>query len=138
MKRKNKSGFLLDTNICISLLKNKYGIREKIIEVGPENCYVSEITIAELYYGASKSNNKAARIKDVEFIANNFDVLPIFSALELFGDLKNKLELSGERIDDFDILIGSTAIKNNLVMVTDNVKHLGRLPGITVENWKNT
>ena len=55
--------FLLDTNICISLLKNKYGIREKVIEVEPKNCFVSEITIAELYYGASKSNNRAELIK---------------------------------------------------------------------------
>ena len=136
MEEENKNGYLLDTNICISLLKNKYGIREKVIEVEPKNCYVSEITIAELFYGASKSNNKADRIKDVEFIATNFDVLPIFPALELFGDIKTKLESEGNRIDDFDILIGSTAIKNNLIMVTDNIKHLERIPNIKIENWK--
>ena len=129
--------FLLDTNICISLLKNQYGIREKIIEVEPKNCFISEITIAELYYGASKSSNKNERIKDVEFIATKFDVLPIFPALEVFGDIKTKLESDGNRIDDFDILIGSTALVNNLVMVTDNVKHLERLPDIQIENWKH-
>ncbi len=128
--------FLLDTNICISLLKNKYGIREKIIEVEPKNCFVSEITIAELYYGASKSNNREERIKDVEFIATKFDVLPIFPALELFGDIKAKLEADGNRIDDFDILIGATALVNNMVVVTDNIKHLERLPNINIENWK--
>lgn len=128
--------FLLDTNICISLLKNKYGIREKIIEVEPKNCFVSEITIAELYYGASKSNNREERIKDVEFIATKFDVLPIFPALELFGDIKAKLEADGNRIDDFDILIGATALVNNIVVVTDNIKHLERLPNINIENWK--
>ncbi len=128
--------FLLDTNICISLLKNKYGIREKIIEVEPKNCFVSEITIAELYYGASKSNNREERIKDVEFIATKFDVLPIFPALELFGDIKAKLEADGNRIDDFDILIGATALINNMVVVTDNIKHLERLPNINIENWK--
>ena len=128
--------FLLDTNICISLLKNKYGIREKIIEVEPKNCFVSEITIAELYYGASKSTNREERIKDVEFIATKFDVLPIFPALELFGDIKAKLEADGNRIDDFDILIGATALVNNMVVVTDNIKHLERLPNINIENWK--
>ena len=128
--------FLLDTNICISLLKNKYGIREKIIEVEPKNCFVSEITIAELYYGASKSNNREERIKDVEFIATKFDVLPIFPALELFGDIKAKLEADGNRIDDFDILIGATALVNNMVVVADNIKHLERLPNINIENWK--
>lgn len=46
--------YLLDTNICISLLKDKYGIREKVLDVSFEKCYVSEVTIAELYYGAAK------------------------------------------------------------------------------------
>ena len=127
--------FLLDTNICISLLKNKYGIRETVIKMRPENCYISEITIAELYYGASKSNNQKERLKDVDFITNRFEVLPIFPALPLFGSLKTKLEQTGQRIDDFDILIGATAITNKLIMVSDNVKHLGRLPNIRIENW---
>ena len=128
--------YLLDTNICISLLKNKYGIREKILAVEPKNCFISEITIAELYYGAAKGERKAERAKDVDFIASRFEVLPIFPALELFGSLKAGLESDGNRIDDFDILIGSTALVNGLVMVTDNVQHLERLPNIVIENWK--
>ena len=129
--------YLLDTNICISLLKNQYGIRETILNVKTKNCFVSEISIAELYYGASKSNNREERVKDVDFIVSHFGIVPIFRALPLYGDLKAKLEKDGNRIDDFDILIGSTAIANGMVMVTDNVKHLGRLPGIKIENWTN-
>lgn len=127
--------YLLDTNICISLLKNKYGIRDAILGVKPQNCYVSEITIAELYYGASKSNNREERVKDVDFIVSHFGIVPIFRALPLYGDMKAKLENEGNRIDDFDILIGTTAIVNGMVMVTDNIKHLSRLPGIKIENW---
>lgn len=129
--------YLLDTNICISLLKNKYGIRDAILKAKTKNCYVSEITIAELYYGASKSNNPQERAKDVDFIVSHFGIVPIFRALPLYGELKAKLEFEGNRIDDFDILIGTTAIVNGMVMVTDNIKHLGRLPGIKVENWTN-
>ena len=47
--------YLLDTNICISLIKNRYGLRRKIESIGEWNCAVSEITIAELFYGAAKS-----------------------------------------------------------------------------------
>ncbi len=128
--------YLLDTNICISMLKNKYGIREHIIDVGVSSCYVSEITIAELYYGASKSGRKQDHIKDVGFIANNFEILPIYPVLELYGDVRAELERQGTPIDDFDILIGATSIVNHLTMVTDNVRHLGRLPDIVIENWK--
>ena len=84
--------YLLDTNICISLLKNQYGIREAILNVKVRNCFVSEITIAELYYGASKSNNREERVKDVDFIVSHFGIVPIFRALPLYGDLKAKLE----------------------------------------------
>ena len=54
-------GYLLDTNICISMLKNKYGVREAILKAKAENCYVSEITLGELYFGASFSDNKKER-----------------------------------------------------------------------------
>jgi len=130
-----KPKYLLDTNICISLLKGKYGIRETVIKVGPENCFISEISVAELYYGASKSNRKEERLKDVEFLMSKFEVLPIYPSLPLYGDIKAKLEQQGRRIDDFDILIGVTAIVNDLIMVTDNVRHLSRIQHIRIENW---
>lgn len=56
-------GYLLDTNICISMLKNKYGVREAILKAKAENCYVSEITLGELYFGASFSDNKKRTFK---------------------------------------------------------------------------
>lgn len=130
-----QQGYLLDTNICISMLKNKYGVREAILQVKPQNCYVSEITLAELYFGASNSNNKEARLKDVAFVINHFRIIEISETLPLYGDLKAEFRERGTPIDDFDLLIGSAAIANNLVMVTDNIKHLSKLPGITVENW---
>lgn len=128
-------GYLLDTNICISMLKNKYGVREAILKVKPENCYVSEITLGELYFGASFSNNKMERLKDVAFIIDNFKVIPVSETLPMFGDVKADLRREGNLIDDFDILIGCAAILSNLIMVTDNVKHLSRLPNIKIENW---
>ena len=130
-----KHKYILDTNICIFMLKNKYGIREAVIKAKPENCYVSEITIAELYYGASKSNRKEERLKDVEFITEKFGVLPIYPVLPLFGDFRAELENIGKRIDDFDILIGATAIQNKMIVVSDNIKHIGRLPNVKIENW---
>ena len=131
-----KANYLLDTNICISILKNKNNTRQKVAKVGLEHCFISEITLAELYYGASKSGNKANRIKDVAFFENKMKVIPIYDCLEIFGDAKAYLESQGTRVDDFDLLIGATAVKNNYVMVTDNLKHLGRIPNIQITNWR--
>ncbi len=130
-------GYLLDTNICISMLKDKYGVREAILKVKPEHCYVSEITLGELYYGAFFSNNPSERLKDVAFITNHFKIIPVTETLSIFGEIKAQLRREGNLIDDFDILIGCAAIQNNLVMVTDNIKHLNRLPHIVIENWTN-
>jgi len=131
----SKKQYLLDTNICISLLKNKYGIREKVKVVGLNNCFISEITVAELFYEASKSQRKEAQIKDVYYILDKFKVLPIYNSLETYGDIKSELESQGIRIDDFDLLIGATSIHNAYTMVTGNTKHFDRMPGIVIENW---
>lgn len=50
--------YLLDTNICIFMLKNRYGVAERIRKAGYDNCFISDITLAELYYGASNSGMK--------------------------------------------------------------------------------
>lgn len=60
-----------------------------------------------------------------------------YSALKLYGCLKAKLEQQGQRIDDFDLLIGATAVQNEMVMVTSNTKHFDRIPNIRLEDWCN-
>lgn len=126
--------YLLDTNICISLIKNRYGIRNKVERIGADNCFVSEITIAELFYGAAKSGN-AKHYEDVRTIMDLFKVISVFPSLRLFGELKAVLEITGKRLDNFDLMIGSAAIHNKMVMVTSNVKHFERIPGIKIEDW---
>ncbi len=48
--------YLLDTNICIYFLKGRYNLVEKFDQIGFDNLYISEITVAELKFGAAKSN----------------------------------------------------------------------------------
>ena len=126
--------YLLDTNICISMFKNKQGIREKILDVSLTNCFVSEITLAELFYGAAKSGREE-HFKDVEMVIRMFKVLPVYPCLRLYGGMKAELEAKGMRIDEFDLLIGATAVFNKMVVVTSNVKHFERIPEIQIENW---
>ena len=127
--------YLLDTNICVYLLKNQHGIAERIDKIGRRNCFISDITLAELYYGAANSGYKEKKMKGVKFIEEYFNILPVHDVLEQYGDSKAFLKSKGLLIDDFDILIGATAVVNDLVMVTENVKHLSRIPNISIENW---
>lgn len=128
-------GYLLDTNICIFYMKGKYQLIEKIKKVGQNNCYISEITVAELLFGAARSNNKEKHLKEVTDFIEQFKIFLIYNALPTFADKKTELCAKGQLIDDFDILIGVTAIHNELIMVTENVKHLNHLSGIKIENW---
>ena len=126
--------YLLDTDICIALIKNKGGIREKVIEVGRRKCCVSSMTLAELYYGAAKSE-RAEHYDDVSFVASIFEVVPIDPSLERYGRTKWLLEKQGNPLDDFDLLIGTSAVERGLVMVTHNQRHYLRIPNIQLEDW---
>jgi len=127
--------YLLDTNICAYFLNGKYDLETKIDEVGFENCFVSEITIAEMKYGVAKSTQKEKNIKTLEMFQAKFDILPIFPALDIYATEKARLKTKGKILDDFDLLIGSTAIFNNLTLVTKNISDFERLDGIVIEDW---
>ncbi len=128
--------YLLDTNIVIFLFKGKFGIGAKIDEVGIQNCCISEITVAELYYGMEKSNKKLEARRLIEEFFNGISVVPISSSLKLFAKERARLEISGKTIDNFDLLIGATALEKGLIMVTNNVSHFSRIERLKVEDWK--
>jgi tRNA(fMet)-specific endonuclease VapC len=127
--------YLLDTNICIYLFKGKYNLNKKIEGVGLQNIAVSEITYAELIYGAEKSDYPERNSKLVESFTNRIIILPIIDAIQVFAKEKARLRKAGNIISDFDLLIGATAIANNMVLVTRNVSEFERLHNIQIENW---
>jgi tRNA(fMet)-specific endonuclease VapC len=128
------SKYILDTDTCIELFKHNHKVLEKINEVGQENCFITEITIAELFYGAAKSNNPK-QFQDIGFILQSFELLPIFPSLRVYGTIKALLENQGNRIDEFDLLIGACAVYNNCVTVTSNIKHFSHIPNLQIEDW---
>ena len=127
--------YLLDSNICIHFLRGKYNIIEKLNEVGIDNCAISEITLAELVFGAEKSDNPKKNHKLIEKFIGQLSILPIFDAIQTYGKEKARLQSEGKMISDFDLLIGCTSIENDLVMVTENIKEFDRIKGIRIENW---
>jgi tRNA(fMet)-specific endonuclease VapC len=127
--------YLLDTNICIYYLKGMYRFNEKVEEVGMQNCAISELTIAELKYGVEKSEQKQKNEAVMTKFVANLTVIPILPSFDVYAKEKVRLRKAGTPIDDFDLLIGSTAIANGLVLVSRNTKHFERLSGIRLENW---
>lgn len=127
--------YLLDTNICIHYFKGQYELKDKIEEIGFQRFAISEITLAELIYGAEKSQNKAQNIKVVEKFAELITIIPIFDSIRVYGKEKARLKVKGTIISDLDLLIGATAIFNDMVLVTRNVREFERMGNIRIENW---
>ena len=125
--------YLLDTCICIALLKKSPSVIQRLREVGTHNCMISDITLAELYFGAFKSG-KEKHFNDVSEISKLFKNFPI-QYMRKYGEIRWELERQGLHIGDMDMFIAATAIEEDLILVTDNVKHFSRIPGLKVENW---
>ena len=104
-------------------------------EVGIDNCAISEITLAELVFGAEKSDNPKKNHKLIEKFIGQLSILPIFDAIHTYGKEKARVQSEGKMISDFDLLIGCTSIENDLIMVTENIKEFDRIKGIRIENW---
>lgn len=127
--------YLLDTNICVYFFNGQFNLKEKIDKIGFDNCVVSEITIAELKYGVAKSTKRKENAQVLETFQAKIEVLPIFLALDVYAVEKARLKTKGTVVDDFDLLIGATAVFNKLTLVTKNVKDFDRLNGIVIEDW---
>ena len=128
--------YLLDTNICVFCMRGMYELNRKIALAGIGNCYLSEITVAELYYGAENSSNPERTMRQTEEFISLFRILPFSESLHTYGREMAYLKSIGRKIENFDMAIGSIALQHQMVLVTDNIDHLGRIRGIVIENWK--
>lgn len=128
--------YLLDTSVIVGYLRGKPGKSELIKNLFSEgDLTVSLITYGELEYGARKAKEYRAEKGKIEqcFDDLGIDVLPLKRAtMEIFANTKRNLELKGSGLDDFDLLIGATALENDIALVTDNRKHFNRVPGLTL------
>jgi tRNA(fMet)-specific endonuclease VapC len=129
--------YLLDTNVCIYIIKKH---PEKVIKhfskIKVGDIAISSITISELYYGASKSSKP-----DENIVALQGFLLPLrkidFSIDEalVYGKIRTDLERKGKLIGAMDLLIASTAVNRNLILITNNSKEFSGVSDLRIENW---
>jgi tRNA(fMet)-specific endonuclease VapC len=97
--------------------------------------FISEVTVAEMKYGIENSKTPEIMRPLVEAFIAKFVVIPIYASLDVYAKEKASMKKKSLLIDDFDILIGATAINHNMIMVTNNTAHLSRLDNIVIEDW---
>jgi tRNA(fMet)-specific endonuclease VapC len=130
--------FLLDTNVCIDLLRGNGGeilrhLRHHDLgEIG-----ICTITLAELQHGVFKSSDPARNMKAVAEFCAAFAILPFDGlAAEAYGRIRAELERVGTPIGPLDTLIAACALAIGCVLVTNNRREFNRVKGLAVENWR--
>jgi tRNA(fMet)-specific endonuclease VapC len=128
--------YMLDTNICIYVIKNyPPTLRERFNSLAEGLC-ISSITLAELHFGAEKSARRVENLEAIAQFAARLDVLPFPpKAAAHFGQIRAHVERLGRPVGPLDILIGAHARAEGLTVVTNNAREFERLPGVQVENW---
>lgn len=91
--------------------------------------------MTELKFGIAKSANPKKHQTALENFLTGVQIIPIFHSIDFYATEKARLQRLGTPIDDFDFLIGATAVTHGLVMVTNNVKHFKRMADIVIEDW---
>ena len=128
------NGYLLDTSICVFLLRGNRIVENRLNLIGEEHCYITDVVVAELLFGAYYSNQVAENLQQVEEFVNAMKVIPFDQTLHEFDRERTRLWKAGKKIDDFDLLIGCAAKANGLTDVTHNVKHFEHIEGLDIED----
>jgi tRNA(fMet)-specific endonuclease VapC len=103
--------YIVDTDTCISCLREQHDIAKKIDNIGTWNCRISQITLAELRYGAECSVFSDRRHREIDEFCEYISVVPINnSVIDIYALQKARLRKRGLLIPDFDLLIGATAM----------------------------
>lgn len=130
-------GFILDSDTWIEFFRHRGGVDKHIAVTPAEQIFASEVSIAELTYGALHSNDVEKHLKEPIEIENTFTVLPLGDWTREYAEIRQSLASQGLRVSDFDILIAVTARQYGLTVVTHNTKHFSKIPGIQCVDWVN-
>ena len=126
---------LLDTDVCIELLRGNKKVIERRSACN-DDVALSLMTVAELFYGAEKSEKKEKNLTLVEKFIISLNIIQTdISILKKFGELKATLETGGLPVSDADIMIAATTITKCQKLITGNTRHFEKFEGLAIENW---
>ena len=132
-------GFILDTDTWIEYFHRRGGVDCHIVETPAEQIFASEVSIAELTYGALHSSAVEKHLREPKEIEESFTVLPVNKGWAgAYAEIRHALAVQGLIVGDLDILIAVTAREYGLTVVTHNIKHFGKMPGVQCVDWVET
>ena len=129
--------YLLDTNICIYLIKNHPPqVLESFQRHSLSDVAISSITVYELEYGVAKSQQQRKSAQALTKFLNTITIIDVDkNSAEQAAKIRAVLERKGTPIGPYDLLIAGQALAQNLILITNNVREFDRIQELTVENW---
>jgi tRNA(fMet)-specific endonuclease VapC len=131
--------YILDTCTWIEFFHERNGVKEKVDSMDVDQIFASEVTLAELTYGAINSADYERHIKEPEWLRQYVTICEISDVFEEYGQIRcalNKISKNKAReVGQFDMLVGATALHYGLTVVTDNIKDFSLMPGVKCVNW---
>jgi len=129
--------YMLDTNICIGLIRQKpASLIKRLTDCAPGDVGISTITVAELMHGAQKSSQVEKNLSALEQFLLPIEVADFDqNASVAYGFVRASLEQAGNLIGSMDMLIGAHALSLDVILVTNNAGEFKRIPHLKMEDW---
>jgi tRNA(fMet)-specific endonuclease VapC len=131
--------YVLDTNAVSALMKGTAAFVERLASTAPANIAVPQPVLAEIAYGIERlprSKRRTALQARLDLISAELPRAEWTDAVsQAFGRVKATLERRGTRIEDFDAAIAAHALAVGATLVTADLDHMARIPGLRVEDW---
>lgn len=129
---------LLDTSVYSQRLKRRpvKAVVQRWSTVGDTRLAISTICEAELLFGLEKKGSKRLRTEYGHYLKHKLVVLPLDrQVIEIYARVKAEMQAEGVSVAEFDLLIGATALANQLTLATLNLRDFAKIPGLDVEDW---
>jgi len=127
---------LLDTDICIGVLRQKPGMVQRLSQLSPADIAVSMVTVYELFCGVEKSQDPTKERQKVERFISVIAELPLDRAsAQTAARVRAELERQGTPIGPYELLIAGQALANGLTLVTNNTNEFQRVTALKLESW---
>jgi tRNA(fMet)-specific endonuclease VapC len=130
--------YLLDTNVCVDFLNQRHpSVTERIRRSSPEDLCLSSVVVAELRYGADRSQRRDKNYERLDILTAEIPCLDFdLAAASAYGRIRSALEAEGAPIGPYDMMIAAHALSRELILVTDNEREFRRISGLKIENWR--
>lgn len=132
-------GLLIDTNILIACERGDLDLEKIVAEKGDDSVFLSVISASELLHGVHRAESERIRTRRqafVERVLDNMAILEVdLATARIHAGLWSELSLRGERIGAHDCWLAASALANNCIFVTRNLREFERIPGLRVQAW---